>query len=469
MAPLIHSAIPPHLQLMTPHCPPAKAEIIAIGTELTSGQKLDTNSQWLSLELAELGIPVHWHTTVADDLDENIQALRIATERADLVLITGGLGPTLDDLTREALARLAGVDLVLHEPSLEFIERFFKQRGRAMPERNRVQALFPAGAEPLPNPIGTAPGIWLELQRSSRTSDAPAEPLSGDESAVESARHEPRPSSLPSTGRVCRIAAMPGVPAEMHRMFHEQVRPRLGGGGKVIRRALLNCFGLGESHTEQLLGELTARGRDPEIGITAHEATITLRILASGDSEAECQAKIAAAQSEIRRRLGHYVFSEGNDSLELVVLQRLAQRNATVATVEAGTRGLLASGLACTDAANRFLGGIVASAAAARQSLLEVGEDPFGAETVRRMAVRCRDHFSSTYALAVGWFPPVDASSIAADAPHAYIALAGPDGVRHEQVNLWGSPAILHSRVAKAAINLLRLQLTGATGVAATI
>ena len=140
---------------------------------------------------------------------------------------------------------------------------------------------------------------------------------------------------------------MPGVPSEMHRMYHEQVRPRLGGGGKVIRRALLNCFGLGESHTEQMLGELTARGRDPEIGITAHEATITLRILATGDSEAECQSpRSPTPRAEIRRRLGHYVFSEGNDSLEQVVLKLLADSDATLATVEAGTRGLLASGLA---------------------------------------------------------------------------------------------------------------------------
>src|SRR5690606_23866924 len=133
---------------------PMFAEIIAIGTELTSGQKLDTNSQWLSLELAELGIPVHWHTTVADDLVANVQALRIAADRADLVLITGGLGPTLDDLTRDALAQLAGVELVLHQPSLDFIEGFFQRRGREMPARNRVQAMFPVGAEPLANPIG---------------------------------------------------------------------------------------------------------------------------------------------------------------------------------------------------------------------------------------------------------------------------------------------------------------------------
>ena len=414
-----------------------KAEIIAIGTELTSGQKLDTNSQWLSLELAALGIPVHWHTTVADDLDENAQVLRIAAERADLVLITGGLGPTLDDLTRDALAMLAGVELVLDQTSLDFIESFFQRRGREMPARNRVQAMFPDGAQPLPNPIGTAPGIWLE---------------------------HPRAVKPP-----CRIAAMPGVPAEMHRMFHEQVRPRLAGSGKVIRRALLNCFGLGESHTEEILGELTARGRDPEIGITASEATITLRILATGDSEDDCHAKIAAAQTEIRRRLGHYIFSEGLDTLDQVVLQMLADRHATLATVEAGTRGLLATGLARTDRSDRYLGGIVASAPGAQQSLIDTGDDPFTAETAERMALRCREHFSSTYAIAVGWFPPVDTSNITSDAPHAWIALAGPDGVTHQQINLWGSPAILHSRVAKAAINFLRLRLMDAKGVAATI
>src|SRR5438270_4690070 len=140
-----------------------KAEILAIGSELTSGQNLDTNSQWLSRRLAEAGIPVGWHTTVADDLDANVEALRIAARRARLVLITGGLGPTQDDLTREALAALAGVELVFHEESFRQTQDLFGRRGRTMPERNRVQALFPAGAEPLPNDRGTAPGVWMQV------------------------------------------------------------------------------------------------------------------------------------------------------------------------------------------------------------------------------------------------------------------------------------------------------------------
>src|SRR4051794_1551679 len=140
-----------------------KCEILSIGTELTTGQNLDTNSQWLSRRLAEVGIQVGWHTTIADDFDDNVAAFRIAAERARVVLVTGGLGPTQDDLTREVLARVAGVDLVLHPESLAWIEEMFRRRGRSMPERNQVQALFPQGAEPLPNDRGTAPGLWLRI------------------------------------------------------------------------------------------------------------------------------------------------------------------------------------------------------------------------------------------------------------------------------------------------------------------
>src|SRR5436309_6249417 len=137
-------------------------EILSVGSELTSGQNLDTNSQWLSRRLAEVGIPVGWHTTVADDLADNIEAFRVATRRAGLVLITGGLGPTQDDLTREALAGVAGGGLVFHPESFERIGAMFARRGRTMPERNRVQAMLPAGAEPIPNDWGTAPGVWMQ-------------------------------------------------------------------------------------------------------------------------------------------------------------------------------------------------------------------------------------------------------------------------------------------------------------------
>ena len=138
-----------------------KCEILSIGSELTSGQNLDTNSQWLSQRLAKVGIEVGWHTTIADDLDINVEAFRIACARAGLVLITGGLGPTQDDLTREALALSAGVELVFHDESFQQIQEMFTRRGRVMPERNRVQALFPAGAEAIHIERGTAPVVWM--------------------------------------------------------------------------------------------------------------------------------------------------------------------------------------------------------------------------------------------------------------------------------------------------------------------
>src|SRR2546423_12265329 len=143
-----------------------KSEIISIGSELTSGQNLDTTCQWLSRRLAEIGVPVGWHTTVADDLEDNVAAFRTAAQRAELVLATGGLGPTQDDLTREALARMAGVELVFHQDSFDQILQMFERRNRTMPERNRVQAMLPKGAEAIPNANGTAPGIWMRVGNS---------------------------------------------------------------------------------------------------------------------------------------------------------------------------------------------------------------------------------------------------------------------------------------------------------------
>src|ERR1700679_3299264 len=165
-----------------------RAEIIAIGSELTSGQSLDTNSQWLSQQFSALGITVAFHTTLSDVMTDHLTGFKIASERADRVVMSGGLGPTQDDLTREALALVAGVPLVEDPDSLAAIAAMFARRNRVMSERNRVQALFPPGAEPLLNPVGTAPGIWMRIGRAT-------------------------------------VACLPGVPHEMKRMFQEQVVP----------------------------------------------------------------------------------------------------------------------------------------------------------------------------------------------------------------------------------------------------
>jgi len=398
------------------------AEIVSIGTELTTGAKLDTNSQWLSLELHAAGIPVRFHVTVADDLDANVEVLRSAVGRSDIVLVTGGLGPTLDDLTRDALANLTGAGLVLHEPSLEIIRGMFARRQREMPERNIVQAMFPDGGEPIPNRRGTAPGIYLEIPRAGR---AP-----------------------------CRIAAMPGVPSEMKAMFIEDVLPRIRpapGTGTLIQTARVNCFGLGESAAEALLGDVTARGRDPEVGITVHEATITLRIVAHAASAAEALAKIDATKKIIYAKIGDYAFGENDEELEHVVVRLLCERGESLAISESATGGLLDHRL--TSVAGHeacFRGGTIQP----RHNDSEASSDAASAS-----AAECRGRAGADWGLAVGDCSRLEDSETDATPPVVHIALAGRDGTRAVELNVAGDPAIVKSRVAKSALNLLRLKL----------
>ena len=413
-----------------------KAEVIAIGSELTDGAKLDTNTQWLSQQLTDLGVTVHFHTTVADDLDENVDVLRTAIERADIVLITGGLGPTLDDLTRQAMAALIDVELKLHQPSLDTIREMFQRFRREMPQRNEVQAMFPEGSEPLPNPVGTAPGIWLEVPREGH-----------------------RPSAC--------IAAMPGVPSEMHRMFVEQVKPRLPVSAKIIRRARLNCFGLGESHTEQILGDLTARGNDPEVGITASEATITLRITARGDSEQQCDEKIKTTSEAAHRLLSHYIFGTEDEELQHSVVQMLIDSQRTAASVESGTGGLLSHRLTDVRGFEQcYLGGLILPTETSQQRELDISDElmaeqgPISETIACELASRCRARLGADLAIAItsdrGMAALKDPSH-----PAAYVAVASDDNVRVLPVNRLGNWTMHRSRTVKTALNLLRLELLG--------
>lgn len=410
------------------------AEIISVGTELTTGAKLDTNSQWLSLELAEIGIPVLAHQTISDDLTAMVSTLRTAAERSEIVLITGGLGPTLDDLTREAMANLANVELVQHEPSLEHVKSMFAKRNRPMPERNLIQAMFPRGSEPLPNPRGTAPGIWMTLER--------------------------------TDGKIARIAAMPGVPSEMKQMFRQQVLPRLDGSGNVIRRARINVFGVGESQAEEILGDLTARGRDPDVGITVHEATITLRITATGNTVEECREKIDKTRATIINRMGTLVFGVEDEELEHALIRLLQQRRATLSTGESGTGGLLAhrlTGVAGFESC--YMGGVVVPTNAAKRELVSVDPmlirqfGPISEEVALAIAKGCRQRFGSNFALAVTEWPQFDPDDPLAPVPASFVALASPKGAKVVKVQHFGDPAIAKSRTAKVAMNMLRLHL----------
>ena len=241
-----------------------RAEVISIGDEMTSGARLDTNAQWLSHRLGELGIEVAFHSTVGDTLHDSFDVFRIASQRADIIVSTGGLGPTQDDLTREALAELVDRPLETSSSALAHIESMFARRNREMPHRNRVQAMFPAGSREIFNPQGTAPGVDLEVHR----------------------EHAP-----PS-----RIFALPGVPAEMKRMFADTVAPRIleaTGNKTCIRHNVMKLFGTGESDMEARLGDMISRDRQPRVGITVSAATISLRITATAETEDQCIDMIA--------------------------------------------------------------------------------------------------------------------------------------------------------------------------------
>jgi len=411
-----------------------KAEIISIGTEITSGQNLDTNCQWLSKRLAEIGIPVGWHTTIADDLEDNIAAFRIAAGRAGLVLTTGGLGPTQDDLTREVLAKVAGVELGFHPESFEQIKQMFARRHRSMTERNRVQALFPVGSEPIPNANGTAPGIWMQIGN-------------------------------------CLIVAMPGVPSEMFAMFETQVKPRLlqmGLGGGVLIERKINTFGLGESALEEKLFDLTRRGHVPEIGITASDAVISLRIFARAATTAEAYLQIAPVEKTIRERLGNMVFGVDDEELQDVVVRLLREKRQTLAVAEGVTGGLVARRLCRVPGASVcFRGGIVAYDNALKREMLAVPQslvDEHGAVSAavaEAMAVGCRTRFRTDLAVSTVGVAGPDGGTPEKPVGLVYVGLAWNGGASSKSFNWGGTRTEVQSRTAKLAMNLVRLHLLG--------
>ncbi len=410
-----------------------RAEVIAIGDELTSGQRVDTNSAWISQRLAEIGVSTSFHTTVADDLSACAEAFRLAGQRVDVVIITGGLGPTADDLTREALALATRRPLELREDVLAHIRTLFASRRRDMPSRNRVQAMFPQGSEVIDNPHGTAPGIDLTLAE--------------------------------AAGISCRYFALPGVPAEMREMWHSSVQPTLleiGAGQRVIVHRRLKCFGVGESDLEQMLPDLIRRGRSPSVGITVHKATITLRVSAEGAHATACEELIAPTLQVIRECLGDLVFGEEDDELQHAVCALLASRGRTLSTLEWGTPGILGRWLSDVDTAS-YAGGIVVASERAALRMLEKGysSDVSDAETLcAQLALATQSRFETDYALVVG---PVCAQA-GGRPPQIYLALADRGKTRSVALTYAGHPDILAERAAKQSLNLLRKTLLNFDG-----
>jgi nicotinamide-nucleotide amidase len=397
-----------------------QAEIIAVGDEITSGQLLDTNSQWLSQRLEELGVRTLYHSTVGDELTPCVDVFRCAIERADVIVVTGGLGPTADDLTREALALATHRPLELDPEALEDIRAMFARRNRPMPRQNELQAMFPAGSRVVRNPHGTAPGIDLEVAREGRTS--------------------------------CRVICLPGVPAEMVEMWNGSVVALLdgflGGNRRVIRRRLIHCFGAGESQIETMLPDLIQRGRRPTVGITASKATITLRIAADGATEQECFAAMEPTVATIRKCLGTLIFGEEDEQLQHAVVKRLQKTQKTLATAECGTTGLLAEWLSgVEDAADVYRGGLVF---------------PERVESVETMAKRCREQFGADFGLAVHLPSPFGSGAECVESKTTCLALASSDGVQRQELSASWHPALSRIYSAKSALNFVRLVLLAA-------
>lgn len=405
------------------------AEIVAIGDELTSGQRLDTNSQWLSQKLGDMGIQTVYHTTVADDLEANIRIFREAADRADLIISTGGLGPTADDLTRQAVAEAFGKTLVFDQASYDGILELFKKRGREMPESNRVQAEFPADASIVPNPQGSAPGFWLSVGRGDRS-----------------------PSEL---------IALPGVPAEMHEMFFQTLAPellkRLGPERKIIAHKTIHCFGAGESDIEQKLPDLVRRGRQPTVGITASKATITLRISAEGSSIESCQEEMAPTIRTIYECLGDLIFGEDGITLEEVVIRKLQERRESVAVADAVTGGVLGQWLSEADPSGlQFLGGTFLRSLTQLEQALPVSHEPEDAtQWSLGMAQRARLQWESTWGLAMLLIDSEDAPL-----PQIEIAVTNGEQSATQRYTFAAHSAIQLPRAGKQALNFLRLQMS---------
>ena len=328
-----------------------KAEIVTIGDEILRGEIVDSNKAFLCERLLDYDIECRFQTSVRDDPKDITDAFRRAVARCGLVLVSGGLGPTRDDITIEVLAETFGRELVLDEASLETIREFFRRVGREMAENNAKQARFPRDAEVLPNPIGTAPGCALGL--------APAE--TGAEASI--------------------VFCMPGVPRELRLMMEEQVLPRVAtygvgsdGSSRVVRARLIRTFGIGESSLDEELKDIAVSG-GVELGFRTSFPDNTLRPLARAATAEEADARLSAVCERIRERLGPLIYSEDDESLETVVGRLLRDQGQTLAVAESCTGGLLAEKLTrVPGSSDYFRGGVVAYSNAAKVSLLGVPE-----------------------------------------------------------------------------------------------
>jgi competence/damage-inducible protein CinA-like protein len=283
------------------------AEIITIGTEILLGEIVDTNTRHIALTLRGLGVDLYRTITIGDNADRIASAIHNSMERANIVITTGGLGPTVDDPTREAVAKAVGVETEFREDLWEQVVETISRYGRKPSENQKRQAYVPKGAIGLRNPVGTAPCFIFETEKNA-------------------------------------VISLPGVPAEMEHILHESVVPYLQkrfGLDEVIKVRVLHCSGLGEGMIDEKIADLETLS-NPTVGLAAHTGVVDVRIAAKAKSESEADEMIAKVESDIRHRLGVAVFGADEDTLEEVVLDSLARRRLTLTAIESGLNGLLA-------------------------------------------------------------------------------------------------------------------------------
>ena len=407
------------------------AEIIAIGSELLSPNKSDTNSLWLTDQLNRIGIDVKLKTIVGDDDARLEEVVKDAVKRSRVVIATGGLGPTEDDITRKVVARALGRRLSLDEKLLEEIRTKFQRFGVTMPERNSRQAMVIDGAEVLANPNGSAPGLYLEQGS-------------------------------------CAVALLPGPPREMKPMFENNVKPRLEKIAGDVRFAtrLMRVTGMGESAVDEKISPIYTRFDNPQTTILFNSSEVEIHLRAHGRTEGDAEALLDHLSLKIEEVLGNSVFSFRGETMEEVVGRRLAMTEFTLAVAESCTGGLIAQRLTSVPGSSKyFIEGLVTYSNASKTRLLGVDKKlikEFGAvsqQVARDMARGVRHKAKTDFGLAVTGIAGPDGGTEEKPVGLVYIALADDAHTEHKKLTIPGDRELIRWRASQAALDMLRRRL----------